>query len=267
MLALLNLALADATICCWDAKYTYAFWRPITAIQLADMDGNPETVPEPAFTSGPPVSTAARSVSKWLSLFWPTRCNRFAVGETPGKFYGRERSSRAGRKILRWISYWLAGDPGVGREHLRLLEIEAGLRGDRRDFDLGEAIMARLHRQLAAEIESNLMTAIQVAPAPEPHAFGQVIKVRFTRTRRHRRELLAMAAGIVLLLSLGLWLLSARMAEPVLAEVRGGELSLNGALRPFRLAKVSTFDQPTSCARAVTAWPSSASESKTHASV
>jgi membrane-associated phospholipid phosphatase len=35
--------MADAAIACWDAKYTYQFWRPITAITMADLDGNPAT--------------------------------------------------------------------------------------------------------------------------------------------------------------------------------------------------------------------------------
>jgi len=50
LLALLNLSLADAAIGCWEAKYTYAFWRPVTAIPLADTDGNSNTVASP-FTS------------------------------------------------------------------------------------------------------------------------------------------------------------------------------------------------------------------------
>jgi hypothetical protein len=50
LFALLNVAMADAAIACWDAKYTYVFWRPITAIQLADTDGNPATVPDPSWT-------------------------------------------------------------------------------------------------------------------------------------------------------------------------------------------------------------------------
>jgi membrane-associated phospholipid phosphatase len=41
--ALLNIAEADAQIACWDAKYTYNLWRPITAIRAADTDGNPAT--------------------------------------------------------------------------------------------------------------------------------------------------------------------------------------------------------------------------------
>jgi membrane-associated phospholipid phosphatase len=38
-----NFALADAAIAAWDAKYTYEFWRPVTAIQQADFDNNPQT--------------------------------------------------------------------------------------------------------------------------------------------------------------------------------------------------------------------------------
>lgn len=48
--ALLNLAMADAAIACWDAKYRYQFWRPITAITNADLDGNPATEIDPDWT-------------------------------------------------------------------------------------------------------------------------------------------------------------------------------------------------------------------------
>ena len=41
---------ADAGIACWDAKYTYRFWRPIMAIRNADIDGNPATTADPAWT-------------------------------------------------------------------------------------------------------------------------------------------------------------------------------------------------------------------------
>ena len=47
LLAQLNVAIADATIACWDAKYTYVSWRPVTAIPLADTDGNPNTMADP----------------------------------------------------------------------------------------------------------------------------------------------------------------------------------------------------------------------------
>ena len=50
LLALMNLAEVDAIICCWQAKYTYVFWRPITAVALADFDGNADTVADPTWT-------------------------------------------------------------------------------------------------------------------------------------------------------------------------------------------------------------------------
>jgi membrane-associated phospholipid phosphatase len=45
--ALLNLTLADEVIAFYDAKYTYTFWRPVTAIRAAATDGNPDTAADP----------------------------------------------------------------------------------------------------------------------------------------------------------------------------------------------------------------------------
>src|SRR5258708_3933973 len=50
VLAALNVAMADAGIACWEAKYHYVFWRPVTAITLADSDGNPATISDPNWT-------------------------------------------------------------------------------------------------------------------------------------------------------------------------------------------------------------------------
>jgi len=36
----------DASIACWDGKYAYELWRPITGIRNADTDGNPDTAPD-----------------------------------------------------------------------------------------------------------------------------------------------------------------------------------------------------------------------------
>jgi hypothetical protein len=47
MFAAVNMSLADAIISVWHSKYLYAFWRPITAIQLAETDGNPATAADP----------------------------------------------------------------------------------------------------------------------------------------------------------------------------------------------------------------------------
>jgi membrane-associated phospholipid phosphatase len=50
LLALLNVAMADAAIACWEAKYRYLFWRPVTAIPMAATDGNDDTTADPAWT-------------------------------------------------------------------------------------------------------------------------------------------------------------------------------------------------------------------------
>jgi membrane-associated phospholipid phosphatase len=50
LFALLNIATADALISCWDAKYAYSFWRPVTAIRAADTDGNPDTEPDTSWS-------------------------------------------------------------------------------------------------------------------------------------------------------------------------------------------------------------------------
>jgi hypothetical protein len=43
LFAFLNVTMADAAIVCWNAKYTYEFWRPITAITTSLDDGNQDT--------------------------------------------------------------------------------------------------------------------------------------------------------------------------------------------------------------------------------
>jgi hypothetical protein len=50
LFGLLNVTMADALIACWDSKYRYVFWRPITAIRAGDSDGNAATDPDPAWT-------------------------------------------------------------------------------------------------------------------------------------------------------------------------------------------------------------------------
>jgi hypothetical protein len=82
LFALLSLAQADAGIVCWEAKYRYNFWRPVTAIQRADEDGNPDTAADPAwdhylvapnfpeYTSGH--STFSKASAEVLTWFFGT---------------------------------------------------------------------------------------------------------------------------------------------------------------------------------------------------
>jgi hypothetical protein len=53
LLAVLNIAMADTAFTTWSAKRFYGSlpvevtWRPVTAIPLAELDGNPDTAPDP----------------------------------------------------------------------------------------------------------------------------------------------------------------------------------------------------------------------------
>ena len=49
-MALIWVAQADAAIACFETKYFYAFWRPVSAITLADTDGNAATTKDAAWT-------------------------------------------------------------------------------------------------------------------------------------------------------------------------------------------------------------------------
>ena len=45
LFAAVDMSAADAAITVWDSKLHFGYWRPVTAIQLADTDGNPDTLP------------------------------------------------------------------------------------------------------------------------------------------------------------------------------------------------------------------------------
>ena len=82
LFALLSITVADAAIVSWDIKYAYNNWRPVTGIQHADQDGNPDTEadpswlpliatpPFPSYSSGH--STFSGSSSRLLAHFFGT---------------------------------------------------------------------------------------------------------------------------------------------------------------------------------------------------
>jgi hypothetical protein len=70
--ALLNLAMAEAAIVAWDAKYStdIDLWRPVTGIALADLDGNPGTVADPDWvplSHDPDVNGFTPPFPAWIS--------------------------------------------------------------------------------------------------------------------------------------------------------------------------------------------------------
>lgn len=100
LFALLGVAAADAAVVSWEHKYYYGHWRPITGIQHADDDGNPETTadatwtpfiatpPFPAYTSGH--STFSSASATILALFFGT--DEIAFSTTSDGLPGVRRS-------------------------------------------------------------------------------------------------------------------------------------------------------------------------------
>jgi hypothetical protein len=99
LFGLLNVAMADAGIAGWDAKYEYDLWRPITAIHEADADGNPATVQEsdwlplldtppfPEYVSGH--STFSGAAAQVLALF--AESDAFVFSDSPEDMPGVTR--------------------------------------------------------------------------------------------------------------------------------------------------------------------------------
>jgi hypothetical protein len=49
-MAMMSVTYADGLIACFDAKYFYTLWRPITAVRAGDTDGNDATLGDPGWT-------------------------------------------------------------------------------------------------------------------------------------------------------------------------------------------------------------------------
>lgn len=82
LFALLNIAMADAAICAWDAKYTFHFWRPVTAINFTEPELGWSsfivTPPFPDYVSGH--STFSGAAATVLPLFYGTEDLPFTIG-------------------------------------------------------------------------------------------------------------------------------------------------------------------------------------------
>ena len=98
LFAMENLAAADASIGCWNDKYYYWFWRPITAIREADTDGNPNTQPDPAWLPLFDPSTPVCALPSLVTPPFPDHpsghcCNTSAIVNTLQNFFGTDKIS------------------------------------------------------------------------------------------------------------------------------------------------------------------------------
>jgi hypothetical protein len=102
LLALVNVAMADAGVLSWESKYFYDFWRPVTGIREADPgtgptglgDGNPDTLGDPGFSPlGAPASNLLAVNFTPPFPAYPSGHATFggALFQTLRRFYGSDR--------------------------------------------------------------------------------------------------------------------------------------------------------------------------------
>jgi hypothetical protein len=150
MMAMVSVTNADAIIACFEAKYVYEFWRPITAIHAGDTDGNDATVADPAWmhllaaTPNQPEYPSAHS------------CVTPAAGQALAEFLGTRR-----------IDLTMPSLTGLGDRHFDT--VKALTR------EVGEArIWGGIHFRSA--VEDGIRLARQTA--------AEVLDHNFERTRR-----------------------------------------------------------------------------------
>jgi hypothetical protein len=148
LFALVNLTLADGVIAFYDAKYTYNFWRPVTAIRAAKSDKNPDTIADPDWlpevgkTTPDPSYPGAHAVisagaAEVLVSFFET--DRFRFDVTSEVMPGVERS---------FTAFWEAAHEAT------LSRIFAGVHF-RTDLTAGHL----LGKEIARFVVDNLLTA------------------------------------------------------------------------------------------------------------
>jgi hypothetical protein len=84
MLVMAHVAGGDGLIACFDAKYTYWFWRPYQAIAGAANDGNPATEPVPGWAPLRPTPNHPEYPSAHA-------CHTTAVATTLAAFFGTDK--------------------------------------------------------------------------------------------------------------------------------------------------------------------------------
>jgi PAP2 superfamily len=171
LFALLNLSFADDVIAFYDAKYTYNFWRPVSAIRAADSDNNPETaadpnwLPEVGKTAPDPSYPGAHAVisaagAEVLTSFFER--DRFAFNVTSEVLPGVERSftsfSSAAEEAT--LSRIFAG------QHFRF-DLTTGQRLGREvaDFVLDNFLTSSRREDESGDRRSNVLLWAQLVPS------------------------------------------------------------------------------------------------------
>ena len=146
---LMYLAASDAGIACWDAKYTYNFWRPFTAIRNGDADGNDDTVPD----------------SGWLAFL--------TTPQHPEYPSGHSTNSTA---MATMLSLLFDDDPGINLTITSPTNVGFVRHWTRFSEGLDEVVEARIYSgfHYRTSMETGARLGRQVARFVKNHALGPV---------------------------------------------------------------------------------------------
>jgi hypothetical protein len=150
LMAMVTVVSADAIIACFDAKYHYTLWRPITAIHAGDTDGNPDTVADASWL---PLLPATPNHPEYPSAH---SCATTATGLAIARFLGR-----------RDIDFTVPSITGLGDRHFDTVS-------DLEDEVTNARVWGGIHYRTAIEDGSRLGTKVA----------HQVLAHHFHRARR-----------------------------------------------------------------------------------
>jgi VCPO second helical-bundle domain len=146
-MAMVTVVRADAVIACFDAKYHYVFWRPITAIHAGDTDGNDATVADPNWLPLLPVTPNHPEYPSAHSCLTPS------AGRVIARFLGTNQ-----------IDYTVPSITGLGDRHYDSVQDLA--------YDVGNArIWGGIHYRTA--VEDGIQLGMKVANQVLAHHFHE----------------------------------------------------------------------------------------------
>jgi hypothetical protein len=146
-MAMVSVVYADALIACFDAKYHYAFWRPITAIQAGNTDGNDDTIGDSAWL---PLLAATPNHPEYPSAH---SCVTPAGGRVIERFLQTH-----------WIDFTVPSLTGLGDRHFATV--------DDLEYDVGNArIWGGIHYRFS--VEDGIAIGKKTADQVLAHHFGK----------------------------------------------------------------------------------------------
>jgi hypothetical protein len=165
-------AFADALIACWDAKYAFTFWRPITAIRQGHADGNDRTEPDPGWEPLGVTPNFPEYASGHV-------CVTAAVAHTIEHFFDRRVPMPARNVVTGEERIYRRADDLVGEVvearmllgvHFRSADVDGA--------NIGREVAAHVRRRFLSPAESRPLAARPLEPPSPDHQRGPALRPR-----------------------------------------------------------------------------------------